>query len=102
MVIASTVNRGMIFLDAETGKPIHSISFDGTLRTGAVVGRDREGRYIILQLVEKQGQYSETGTKQILVALSLGEERTEPWAITLLFIAAAVTLVFLRLRLRKR
>ncbi|MEM4381804.1 MAG: hypothetical protein QXX19_06200, partial [Candidatus Caldarchaeum sp.] len=94
MVIASTTSEGMFFLDAETGEIIRRLDLDGVLRTGAVVGSDGRGRFIILQLVEKQGGVGEAGHRQVLVALRLDEQPT-PWTPIALLAAAAALVILL-------
>ncbi len=72
MVIASTIEDGMLFLDAENGRLVRRIDLGGSLRTGAVVGSDKDGNFMVLQLVEVGDGVAAGGVKQVLIALWLG------------------------------
>jgi glucose dehydrogenase len=68
MVLASSLDGKLYFLNAENGDLIHVINIEGaSLRTGPVIGSDRNGRVLILQLVELRG-----GEVVELWAFSLG------------------------------
>jgi alcohol dehydrogenase (cytochrome c) len=69
MVIAPTIKDGLLFLDAESGRLLRRMDLGGSLRTGAVVGSDKEGNYMVIQLVEVGDGVAAGGVKQILVAL---------------------------------
>ncbi|MCS6770212.1 MAG: PQQ-binding-like beta-propeller repeat protein [Candidatus Caldarchaeum sp.] len=92
MLIASTISEGMFFLDAETGRLLHRIDLGGELRTGAVVGADGQGRFTILQLVEKEG------SRQVLIALRLQNYETARWVfISLVAAVVAAFMILFRL-----
>jgi len=71
MVIASTVKDGLLFLDAENGRLLRRMDLGGSMRTGAVVGSDKGGNFMVLQLVEVGDGMALGGVKQVLVALWL-------------------------------
>ncbi|MEM4303076.1 MAG: PQQ-binding-like beta-propeller repeat protein [Candidatus Caldarchaeum sp.] len=101
MVIASTINDGMLFLDAENGRLLRRIVFNGSLRTGAVVGSDIDGRFMVLQLVETEGGNDAGSPRQKLVALSIQQNNQLHWLPLTLVIAAAASLMLFWNRIRK-
>ncbi|MDJ0274914.1 MAG: PQQ-binding-like beta-propeller repeat protein [Nitrososphaerota archaeon] len=69
MLLVSRLDGKIAFLDAENGNVLHVINVDGgSMRTGPVIGSDRNGRVLMLQLVELRG-----GEVVELIAFSLNE-----------------------------